>query len=42
MNSLGIYRKFEKEMKEEDYSESLESMVWLRTRTNSLNQEEKS
>ena len=42
MNSFGIYRKFEKEMKEEDYSESLESMVWLRTRTNSLNQGEKS
>ena len=31
------YRRFKKEMKEEDYSGSLESMVWLRTRTNSLN-----
>ena len=29
-NSLGIYRRFKKEMKKEDYSESLESMVWLR------------
>ena len=36
-NSLGIYRRFKKEMKEEDYSGSLESMVWLRARTNSLN-----
>ena len=36
-NSLGIYRKFKKEMKEEDYSGSLESMVWLRARTNGLN-----
>ena len=35
-NSLGIYRRFKKEMKEEDYSGSLESMVWLRARTNSL------
>ena len=35
-NSLG-YRRFKKEMKEEDYSGSLESMVWLRPRTNSLN-----
>ena len=26
-NSLGIYRRFKKEMKEEDYSGSLESMV---------------
>ena len=33
-NPLGIYRRFEKEMKEEDYSGSLESMVWLRARTN--------
>ena len=40
-NSLGIYRRFKKEMKE-DYNESLESMVWLRARTNSLNQEENS
>ena len=39
-NSLGIYRRFKKEMKEEDYSGSLESMVWLRARTNSLNLEE--
>ena len=31
-NSLRIYRKFKKEMKEEDYSGSLESMVWLRAR----------
>ena len=31
-NSLGIYRRFKKEMKEEDYSGSLESMVWLRER----------
>ena len=36
-NSLRIYRRFIKEMKEEDYSGSLESMVWLRARTNSLN-----
>ena len=36
-NSLGIYRRFKEEMKEEDYSGSLESMVWLRARTNSLN-----
>ena len=38
-NSLGIYRRFKKEMKEEDYSGSLESMVWLRERerTSSLN-----
>ena len=36
-NSLGIYRRFQKEMKEEDYSGSLESMVRLRARTNSLN-----
>ena len=35
-NSLGIYRRFKKEIKE-DYSGSLESMVWLRARTNSLN-----
>ena len=41
-NSLGIYRRFKKEMKEEDYSGSLESMVWLRARTNSLNQGENS
>ena len=34
---LGIYRRFQKEMKEEDYSGSLESMVWLRARTSSLN-----
>ena len=27
--SLGIYRRFKKEMKEEDYCGSLESMVWL-------------
>ena len=33
-NSLGIYRRFKKE---EDYSGGLESMVWLRARTNSLN-----
>ena len=35
-----IYRRFKKEMKEEDYSGSLESMVWLRarkTRINNLN-----
>ena len=36
-NSLGIYRRFKKEIKEEDYSGSLESMVWLRVRTNRLN-----
>ena len=36
-NSLGIFRRFKKEMKEEDYGGSLESMVWLRARTNSLN-----
>ena len=38
-NSLGIgvYRRLKKEMKEEDYSGSLESMVWLRARTNSFN-----
>ena len=36
-NSLGIYRRFKKEMKEEDYSGSLELMVWLRAKTNSLN-----
>ena len=36
-NSLGIYRRFKKEMKDEDYSGSVESMVWLRARTNSLN-----
>ena len=36
-NSLGIYRRFKKEMKEEDYSRSLESIVWLRAKTNSLN-----
>ena len=36
-NSLEIYRRFKKEMKVEDYSGSLESMVWLRARTNSLN-----
>ena len=36
-NSLGMYRRLKKEMKEEDYSGSLESMVWLRARTNSLN-----
>ena len=36
-NSLRIYRRFKKEMKEEDYSGSLESMVWLRARTISLN-----
>ena len=36
-NSLGIYRRFKKEMKEEDYWESLESLVWLRARLNSLN-----
>ena len=40
-NSLGIYRRFKKEMKEEDYSGNLESMVWLRARTNSLTQEHK-
>ena len=28
-NSLGIYRRFKKEMKEEDYSGSLELLVWL-------------
>ena len=33
-NSLGIYRRLKKE---EDYSGGLESMVWLRARTNSLN-----
>ena len=33
-NSLWIYRRFKKEMKEEDYSGSLESMVWSRARTN--------
>ena len=32
-NSLGIHRRLKKkEMKEEDYSGSLESMVWLRER----------
>ena len=39
-NSLGIYNNIvdsKKEMKEEDYSKSLESMVWLRARTNSFN-----
>ena len=36
-NSLWIYRRFKKEMKEEDYRGNLESMVWLRARTNSLN-----
>ena len=36
-NSLGIYRRFKKEMKEEDYSGSLESMLRLKARTNSLN-----
>ena len=36
-NSLGIYRRFKKKMKEEDSSGSLESMVWLRARTSSLN-----
>ena len=35
-NSLGIYRRFKTEMKEEDYSGSLESIVWLIARTNSL------
>ena len=34
---LGIYRRYQKEMKEKDYSGSIESLVWLRTRTNSLN-----
>ena len=29
--------RFKKEMKEEDYSGSLESMAWLRARINSLN-----
>ena len=41
-NSLGIYRRFKKEMKEEDYSGSLESMVRLRARKNRLNLEEHS
>ena len=36
-NSSGIYRRFKKELKEEDYSGSVESIVWLRTRINSLN-----
>ena len=36
-NSLGIYRRFKKEVKEKDYSGSLELMVWLRARINSLN-----
>ena len=36
-NSLGIYRRFKKETKEEDYIGSLESMVWLRARINSPN-----
>ena len=36
-NSLVKFRRFKKEMKEEDYSRSLESMVFLRARTNSLN-----
>ena len=36
-NSLGMYKRFKKEMKEEDYSESLVSMVWLRARINGLN-----
>ena len=40
--SLGIFRRFKKEMKEEDYCGTLESMVLLRARINSLNQEEKS
>ena len=35
-NSLGIYKRFKKEMKEEIYSGSLELMVWLREGTNSL------
>ena len=34
---LGICRRFKKEMKEEDYSGSLEFMVWLRARRNSFN-----
>ena len=36
-NLLGIYRGLRKEMKEEDCSGSLESMVWLRAKINSLN-----
>ena len=36
LRMLGIYKRFKKEMKE-DYSGNLESMVWLRARTNSLN-----
>ena len=40
-NSLGIYRRLKKEMEEEYYSGSLESMLWLRARTNSLNLGEK-
>ena len=36
-NSIGIYKRFKKEIEEEDYSENLESMVWLRARINSLN-----
>ena len=28
-NSLGIYRRFKKETKEEDYSGSLELLLWL-------------
>ena len=35
-NSLGIYRRFIKEMKEEGYSGNLESMLWSRARINSL------
>ena len=30
-NSLGIYRIFKKEIREKDYSGSLELMLWLRT-----------
>ena len=41
-NSLGIYRRFKKEMEEEDYSVSLELMVWLRARIKSLNLRENS
>ena len=36
-NSLGLNRRFKKEMKKEDCSVFLESVVWLRARTNSLN-----
>ena len=36
-NSIGIYWRFEKEMKEEGYNGSLESILQLRERINSQN-----